>query len=151
MALLSFRYLVLALLPAGSALAQQVPASATLAAATGPAGAAPAGSSAPTVYFTADEMPSFPGGAQALHLFLSRKLQYPPAALDRSLAGKVYVSFVVDPEGRLLDPQVLKGLGHGFDEEALRLVRLMPFWNPGRIKGQPVRVGMTLPIVFRAI
>jgi TonB family protein len=75
----------------------------------------------------------------------------PAAALSHGTSGKVYVQFVVDEEGHLLDPRVVKGLGFGLDEEALRLVRIMPWWNPGRIGGRPVRVAYTLPIVFRAL
>ncbi|SFQ53477.1 energy transducer TonB [Hymenobacter arizonensis] len=106
---------------------------------------------APTVYFTADEMPAFPGGDVALLKFLASRLKYPTAALDRSLSGKVYLTFTVDPEGRLHNPHVVRGLGYGLDEEALRLVRLMPWWNPGKINGQPVWVTLTMPINFRAL
>ena len=106
---------------------------------------------APTVYFTADQMPAFPGGDAALLKFLSSKLNYPSAALDRNLSGKVYLTFTVDPEGRLLNPRVVRGLGFGLDDEALRLVRLMPWWNPGKINGQPVWVTLTMPISFRAL
>ena len=106
---------------------------------------------APTIYFTADEMPTFPGGEASLYKFLGNKLNYPSEALDRNVSGKVYITFTVDPEGRLHDPQILKGLGSGLDEEALRLVRLMPWWNPGKINTQAVWVTMTMSIVFRAI
>ncbi|GAB3572559.1 energy transducer TonB [Hymenobacter daeguensis] len=106
---------------------------------------------APTVYFTAEELPTFPGGDAALLKFLSSRLNYPAAALDRHLSGKVYLTFVVDPEGHLHDPHVVRGLGAGLDEEALRLVRLMPWWNPGKVHGQPVWVSVTMPIVFRAL
>ena len=104
-----------------------------------------------TIYFTADEMPVFPGGNAALLKFLSSRLNYPVVALDRHLSGKVFVTFTVDTEGRLRDPRVVRGLGFGLDEEALRLVRLMPWWLPGKIQGQPVWVTLTLPIVFRAL
>ena len=108
-------------------------------------------SAAPTIYFTAEELPSFPGGDAAMLKFLSSRLNYPAAALDRHLSGKVYLTFVVDPEGHLHDPHVVRGLGAGLDEEALRLVRLMPWWNPGKVHGQPVWVSVTMPIVFRAL
>ena len=105
----------------------------------------------PTVYFVADEMPGFPGGNEALLKFLNAKLNYPAAALDRNLSGKVHVAFTVDPEGHLHDPHVVRGLGSGLDEEALRLVRIMPWWTPGLVHGQPVWVSVTMPIVFRAL
>lgn len=117
-----------------------------------PEAAPPTGADvAPVVLYTAEQMPSFPGGDVALAKFLASKLQYPAAALDKAVSGKVHVSFVVDAEGRLRDPRVVRGLGHGLDEEALRLVRLMPFWNPGRVQGRPVWVSFTMPIVFRAL
>ena len=106
---------------------------------------------APTVYFAADEMPAFPGGTAAMLAFMSHKINYPAQALDRQLSGKVHVTFVVDPEGHLHEPHVVRGLGYGLDEEALRLVRIMPWWTPGRVKGQPVWVSVTLPIVFRVL
>jgi protein TonB len=110
---------------------------------------APAAS--PTVYFTAEQAPAFPGGNAALLKFLNNKLTYPAAALDRQLSGKVHVTFVVDTAGHLHDPRVVRGLGFGLDEEAIRLVRLMPWWTPGKIKGQPVWVQVTMPIQFRAL
>jgi len=106
---------------------------------------------APAIYFTADEMPAFPGGDAALLKFLSSRLNYPTVALDKRLSGKVFITFTVDPEGHLHDPRVARGLGSGLDEEALRLVRLMPWWIPGKIQGQPVWVTLTMPITFRAL
>ncbi|RYU79571.1 energy transducer TonB [Hymenobacter persicinus] len=106
---------------------------------------------APVVYHAADEMPSFPGGEAAFAKFLRAKINYPAEALNHGASGKVHVSFVVDETGRILDAKVVKGLGFGLDEEALRLVRIMPWWKPGRIGGQPVRVAYTMPIVFRAL
>ncbi|WP_081910554.1 energy transducer TonB [Hymenobacter sp. APR13] len=118
---------------------------------SGASPAAPAASAAPLLYHAADEMPAFPGGAPAFQQFLRQKLRYPEEALRRNLSGKVHVSFVVDEQGHILDPKVVRGLGSGLDEEALRLVRIMPWWTPGRVAGQPVRVAYTLPIVFRAL
>ena len=106
---------------------------------------------APTIYFAADEMPAFPGGSTALLSFLSHKINYPAVALDQQLSGKVHVTFVVDSEGHLHDPRVVRGLGAGLDDEALRLVRIMPWCTPGRVQGRPVWVRVTLPIVFRAL
>ncbi|OUJ73260.1 energy transducer TonB [Hymenobacter crusticola] len=103
----------------------------------------------PLVYYTAEEMPTFPGGDQAFLQFIKAKVHYPDEALQRNLSGKVYIGFVVDEEGRILDPKVVRGLGAGLDQEALRLVRIMPWWRPGRVNGRPVRVAYTLPVVFR--
>ena len=131
---------------AGTAFAQQAQFSAD--AATSPAETLVA---APTVYHAADVMPAFPGGNEAFGKFLRDKMKYPDEALRRGASGKVIVQFVVDERGRILDPKVVKGLGFGLDEEALRLVRIMPWWTPGTVAGQPVRVAYTLPIVFRAL
>ncbi|MCB2377880.1 energy transducer TonB [Hymenobacter sp. BT635] len=105
----------------------------------------------PVIYHTAEEMPTFPGGETAFTKFLRAKINYPAAALSHGASGKVHVSFVVDEQGHILDAKVVKGLGYGLDEEALRLVRIMPWWNPGKVGGQPVKVAYTLPIVFRAL
>ena len=141
------------LLLTGTAAAQTASVAAIAQADGGQAAAAApmATPAAPTIYFTAGEMPAFPGGNAAMLTFLGRKINYPAAALDHSVSGKVHVAFVVDPEGHLHDPHVVRGLGYGLDEEALRLVRIMPWWTPGRINGQPVWVRVTLPIGFRAL
>ena len=103
------------------------------------------------VYHTAEQLPAFPGGPEALQKFLSKELHYPETALRRGLSGRVYVRFIVTEEGHLQDAEVVKGLGGGLDEEALRLVRIMPWWTPARISGQPVRLSYTMPITFRAL
>ena len=103
--------------------------------------------SAPVVLTYAEEMPVFPGGDEAFYRYLKAKIHCPAEHLN--LSGTVYVRFVVDEEGRIRDAQVVKGCGHGLDEEALRLVRLMPWWTPGREQGKPVRVQRTMPISFR--
>lgn len=107
-------------------------------------GAAPA---APVLSY-ADEMPAFPGGETALHRYLATKTEYPAEALRRGLSGTVVVRFVVDEQGRVLDPNVVRASSPEFSAEALRLARLMPWWTPGRLAGQPVRVRCTLPIQF---
>lgn len=118
---------------------------------TAPQSAEAGVAAAPAVYHVAEVMPAFPGGTEAFGKFLRDKLQYPQEALSKSLSGKVYVRFVVDERGHIIDPQVVKGLGAGLDQEALRLVRIMPWWTPGLVGGQPVKVSYTLPIVFRAL
>lgn len=94
-------------------------------------------------------MPAFPGGDAAFHRYLEQKIVYPADARLRNISGTVVVRFVVDEAGRVVDAEVVRGCGHGFDEEALRLVRLMPWWTPGRLAGQPVRVARTMPSSFR--
>lgn len=96
----------------------------------------------------AEEIASFPGGETAYIAYLCQNAHYPEKAQQEGLAGAVFVSFVVDETGRILDAQVLKGCGNGFDEEALRVVRLMPWWKPGLAGGKPVRSACTLRIRF---
>lgn len=99
----------------------------------------------------ADEQPTFPGGALAYRNFLQQNVHYPDEAKANNISGDVFVSFVVDEQGRLLDAEVIKGVGYGLDEEALRLVRLMPWWTPARQDGKPVRVPSTLRIRFGGV
>lgn len=98
----------------------------------------------------ADVMPAFKGGTRAYSEYLRQNAQFPAEALKQQVGGVVYISFVVDEQGRICDAEVLKGCGHGFDEEALRLVRLMPWWEPGQMGGKPVRVAHSLRIAFEA-
>ena len=145
-----FRVLVLlawCVLLAGPLLAQ----TASTAALTQPEADAAGAAAVPLVYNIAEQMPAFPGGAPAFQRFLRDKIRYPEEALRKGLEGKVHVSFIIDEEGRIQDAKVVKGLGAGLDEEALRLVRIMPWWTPGRVQDQPVRVAYTLPIQFRAL
>ena len=103
------------------------------------------------VYHTADQLPAFPGSSEAFQEFLSKELHYPEAALRQGLSGRVYVRFIITEAGHIQDAEVVKGLGGGLDEEALRLIRIMPWWTPARIGGQPVRLSYTMPIIFRAL
>lgn len=96
-----------------------------------------------------EEMPSFPGGGTALLKFLQENMVYPKQARDEWISGTVYVSFVVEKDGTISDPRVLRGIGGGCDEEALRAVNAMPVWTPGMRDGEPVRVQYNLPIQFK--
>ncbi len=94
-------------------------------------------------------MPEFPGGNEGLHTFLRNNLKYPQQARDVTLEGIVYVSFVVEKDGSISNSYILRGIGSGCDDEALRVVRKMPQWNPGKNElGRPIRVQMNLPIKF---
>jgi len=102
----------------------------------------------PQIFTIVEEMPSFPGGETALFKFLEKTMEYPPMAIDAGIKGVVYVTFVVDEEGRVNDHKVLRGIGGGCDEEAVRVVKAMPNWIPGKQRGKPVRVQYNLPIRF---
>ncbi|MGY3088872.1 TonB family protein [Hymenobacter sp. UYAg731] len=127
-----------------------------VAAPTGPVPVAPAAevevASPATVLKFSEVLPSFPGGESAYYAFVRQTAHFPEEALKQGLSGMVYVSFVVDQQGRIVDAEVAKGCGHGFDEEALRVIRLMPWWTPGLVGGKPVRVArtMSVPFAFRS-
>jgi TonB family protein len=92
--------------------------------------------------------PEFPGGPDSLQAFLSNNLTYPrEAKLDR-INGRVYISFVIDEKGKINNPKVLSGVNSQLDDEALRVVKLMPDWKPGTKANEPVKVQYILPIDF---
>lgn len=94
-------------------------------------------------------MPEFPGGMVAWSKFLTRNLRYPEMARDNNIAGRVVVSFIVEKDGQISNLKVLKGIGGGCDEEAMRVIKKSPFWKPGIQNGRAVRVSYVMPIVFR--
>ncbi|MGZ3754796.1 MAG: energy transducer TonB [Mucilaginibacter sp.] len=97
---------------------------------------------------TLEVMPEPFGGAAAWAKFLQKNLRYPIEASEKGISGKVYVSFIVEKDGRLSSFLVERGVGYGMDEEALRVLHKAPAWKPGKQNGQPVRVKYTLPLNF---
>jgi periplasmic protein TonB len=102
----------------------------------------------PEVFLSVEHMPEFAGGSEAMLKFLQKNMRYPSLALRNQIEGRVFVSFTVSATGDIVDVKVLKGLGYGTDEEALRVVKLMPRWQPGAQNGRNVAVQYTLPITF---
>jgi protein TonB len=100
------------------------------------------------VFMVVEQMPEYPGGEEALINYLSENLQYPEGAKESGVQGQVFVTFVVEKDGSISEVEVLRGLGGGCDEEAVRVVEEMPKWKPGAQRGQPVRVQYNLPIKF---
>jgi protein TonB len=100
------------------------------------------------VFVIVEQMPQFPGGQGEMQKFLGGNLKYPEEAVEAGISGAVYVTFVVDKDGSIVDARVLRGIGGGCDEEALRVVRSMPKWEPGVQRGKPVRVQYNLPIRY---
>ena len=96
-----------------------------------------------------EQMPSFPGGPQALLDYLSEHINYPEGYEETCVQGRVVITFVVEKDGSLSDITVVKSLEKAFDEEALRAVKSMPNWIPGMQDGKPVRVKYTVPVNFR--
>ena len=96
-----------------------------------------------------ETMPSFRGGEQKLFEFIGKNVVYPQEAIDAGIEGKVFVEFYIEKDGTVCDAKVLRGIGYGCDEEALRVIGLMPKWYPGKQRGKAVRVRYTLPINFK--
>ena len=99
------------------------------------------------VFGMVEEMPSFPGGQAALMKYIEENMKCPDPESDAS--GRVIVQFVIDKDGTVKDPKVVRGITPALDEEALRLVRNMPRWKPGKQMGESVVTHYTLPITFK--
>lgn len=91
---------------------------------------------------------SFPGGDKKMIAFILENLEYPPLALKKGITGRVVVQFIVDKEGNIVDPKVITHVGGGCDEEALRIVSLMPKWTPGFQDGEAIKTRYFMPIEF---
>ena len=102
-----------------------------------------------TIHDVAEQMPSFPGGQAAMMNYVSKSIRYPAVAEESGIQGRVIVSFVVEKDGSISGAKVVKGLDPSLDKEALRIIRSMPRWTPGRQGGKPVRVKYSVPITFR--
>ena len=101
------------------------------------------------IFKVVEEMPEFPGGAGKLLEYIGKNIKYPMMARESDIQGKVFVQFVVEPDGNISHVQVLRGIGGGCDEEAVRVVESIPKWKPGKQRGAPVRVQYMVPIVFK--
>ena len=102
-----------------------------------------------TVLSICEVMPEFPGGMEKFMEFLSGNITYPETAKDKNISGRVFIQFVIEKDGSVSNVKVMKGIGGGCDEEAVRVVKSMPKWKPGMQDGKPVRVNYTLPILFK--
>jgi periplasmic protein TonB len=96
-----------------------------------------------------EEMPEYPGGDMERLRFLASNIQYPMQATENGIQGTVYFQFIIDSKGNITDVKILRGIGGGCDEEALRVIKMMPQWKPGRQNGRTVRVLYTMPVSFR--
>lgn len=95
-----------------------------------------------------DQFPEFEGGMAAWAKFIQRNLRYPSVAQEEGISGKVFLSFVIERDGTVTDVALLKGIGAGCDEEAIRVIKKSPRWKPGRQQNNPVRVRYTMPLSF---
>lgn len=101
------------------------------------------------VFMVVEKMPEFPGGMRKMMEFLSYNIKYPEKAHAEGIQGRVMVKFIVNEEGKVVEPEVIKSINELLDEEALRVIKLMPNWIPGKQRGKEVSVYYTLPITFR--
>ena len=102
------------------------------------------------VFTIVEQMPEFPGGAEQLYKYLSKNLQYPQVEKEAGISGTCYVTFVVKGDGSINDVKIMRGVpgGPGCDKEAIRVVKSMPPWKPGRQNGREVPVQFNMPVKF---
>ena len=101
------------------------------------------------VFEVVEQMPEYPGGMMAMMEFLQDNMKYPADAEKQKVQGKVMVSFIVETDGSISDVKVMKNVFPSLDAEAIRVVKAMPRWTPGKQKGKVVRVHFSLPITYR--
>ncbi|MBR1767072.1 MAG: energy transducer TonB [Bacteroidales bacterium] len=100
------------------------------------------------IFTVVENDPEFPGGMDALYKYLAQNIKYPDLARQNGITGKVYVTFVVERDGSIANPKVLRDIGGGCGAEAIRVVKSMPKWTPGKQRGKAVRVQFNLPVSF---
>ena len=100
------------------------------------------------IFKIVEDMPTFPGGEEELFRYLGKSIKYPAMARDAGITGVVYVTFMVDKDGTIKNVEVLRGIGGGCDEEAIRVIKKMPKWKAGKQRGKAVKVQFNLPIRF---
>ena len=101
------------------------------------------------IFKVVEVMPEFPGGAAKMMEYIQKNMKYPMMARESDIQGRVFVNFVVEPDGSISNVAVIRGIGGGCDEEAVRVVESMPKWNPGKQRGTAVRCAFTVPIIFK--
>lgn len=101
------------------------------------------------IFQVVENMPEFPGGLQELMKWLQKNIKYPSISQENGVQGRVIVQFVVNRDGSIVDPAVIRSVDPYLDKEALRVVKAMPKWKPGEQRGKPVRVKYTLPVMFK--
>ena len=99
-------------------------------------------------FMVVENMPEFPGGDLGLMKFIQKNLKYPPIAKEYNITGKVYISFIVDKSGLVTNVKIVRGVDKNLDAEAMRVVKSLPKYKPGKQRGKSVRVMFTIPINF---
>ena len=100
------------------------------------------------IFTVVEEEPSFPGGVDKMYEYLYANIKYPQVAKENNITGRVYLTFVVEKDGSIANPKILRDIGGGCGNEALRVIKSMPKWSPGKQRGKAVRVQFNLPVVF---
>lgn len=101
------------------------------------------------IHVVVEKMPEFPGGPEAMNRWLSKNIKYPLLAQENNIQGRVVCQFVVNSDGKIVDVVVVRGVEASLDAEAVRVIKSMPTWTPGKQGGKNVRVKYTLPIRFK--
>ena len=102
-----------------------------------------------TPFQVVEDQPEFPGGTAALMEYLRKNIKYPAVCRENNIQGKVIVTFIVNKDGAIVEPEVIKGVNPSLDKEALRVISTMPNWKPGYQRGKAVRVRYSVPVNFR--
>jgi len=102
----------------------------------------------PEIFAIVEVMPEFPGGSEALLKYLATKIRYPDLARENKVEGLVVVQFIIDEKGKISGATILRGIGGGCDEEAIRVIMAMPDWKPGLQRNMPVKVRYNVPVRF---
>ncbi len=103
------------------------------------------------IFLIVEEQPAPVGGYEAFYEFVSANIEYPKVAREMEVSGRVFLQFIVDKTGKIDQIEVVKGIGFGCDEEARRVLEMAPNWKPGKQRGRPVNVKMTVPILFKLV
>ncbi|MBO7050049.1 MAG: energy transducer TonB [Bacteroidaceae bacterium] len=101
------------------------------------------------IFMVVEDQPEFPGGTAALLEYLRKNIKYPAICRENNIQGRVLVTFIVNKDGAIVEPEVVKSVNPSLDKEALRVIAGMPKWKPGSQRGKPVRVKYTVPVNFR--
>lgn len=101
------------------------------------------------IFMIVEDQPEFPGGTAALLEYLKKNIKYPAICRENNIQGRVLVTFIVNKDGAIVEPEVVKSVNPSLDKEALRVISQMPNWKPGYQRGKPVRVKFTVPVNFQ--
>jgi len=100
------------------------------------------------LFAAVEEKPEFPGGEKKFYEYLGKNMKYPPMEAEQGITGRVFVEFLIDKDGSIAEVKALRGVSPGLDKEAVRVIKAMPKWTPGKQNGRPVRVRYVIPVNF---